>query len=688
MESKLKKFFLFCCLAWYLIPNLLLPQDLKNSADLDSGQLQKIIIDDVWKFKSGDNREWANPHYDDSKWTTTIPGYFRNEEWESIGWLRFRVLIDTSLTDKLIGMLAEIQGAAEVYIDGRLRASYGKILETESESKQYAHGIQKTLILKIGGSTELINGYYQHLIAVRISSYRIEFPVLSFESEPFFNLMLDDVDSISDFTHDAVRVTTTHQMLLLGIFLAFSILHFFLYLSYPEMKANLFFTIITLSIAAIVLGRFEMIYVNDPAAFIWYFRMMNLSIFILLYSVIRLLNHLLGKNNRKANYLYTVIFIVLSILLLFNPYTLYSLVSLAIIIGFLEILRIIVAALYQKENIRYEGSWIILFGFIPICLVAGYELAVNLELSNEMFDYTKFPVVLYSMLFLVLSMSIFLSRNFAKVNASLKLQLEHVKLLSEKTLQQEVAQAKLEAENKRKSEELESARQLQLSMLPKELPDIENLNIEVKMSTATEVGGDYYDFIITGKNSFVGVFGDATGHGLQSGSVVTATKSLFKSLGKNNSPSQILTEISAALKQMGFEKLFMALTAFTINDKKLTIASGGMPFLLYYDSKQNRIVEVGSPGIPLGMMSNIDYKEDELNLNAGDTLLFMSDGYPELFNPEEEMLGYDRCRSLFESVAGDSAENIIEQLINYAGEWAGGKPPDDDITLMIIKCIK
>jgi len=411
-----------------------------------------------------------------------------------------------------------------------------------------------------------------------------------------------------------------------------------------------------------------------------------LSIIILLLSIIELLNHLLERNNKKANIIYLSVAGILAVVIFLNPFKLYSLVSAAIIIGFIEILRIIIFALYKREKIRYEGSWIILFGFIPICLVAGYELAVNLDLSNEAFNYTKFPIVLYSMLFLVLSMSIFLSRNFAKVNASLKLQLDQVKLLSDKTLQQEVAHAKLEAENKRKSDELESARHLQLSMLPKELPNIENLEIVVKMSTATEVGGDYYDFLETGNNSFVGVFGDATGHGLQSGSVVTATKSLFKSLAKNNTPSQILTSISSALKLMGFNKLFMALTAMIYNDRKLTIASAGMPFLLYYNFKKKKVQEVGTPGIPLGMMSNIEYKDDDLELKNGDTLLFMSDGYPELFNPSEEMFGYERCAELFESIAENPAEDIMKKLIENGKEWAEGRPADDDITLMIIKC--
>jgi len=686
MDFNLNRAILYLCLAWFLLPDLVFPQQKNFAVDRSSGQPQNVVIDNVWKFKSGDNSDWAKIDFDDSNWKTTSPGYFRNKEWDGIGWLRFKIFADTSLTDVPVGMLVEIQGAAEVYIDGKLNSSYGRIFGADADTKLYAHGTQKPSIFNLTRNGKIANGYSEHLIAVRISSYSVEFPLISFESEPYFNLLIGDIDSLSDFTRNSIRITTTHQMLLLGIFLAFSILHFLLYLSYPEMKANLFFTLITLSVSAIVFGRFEMIFAQDPTSFVWYFRIMNLSTIILFLSIIKLLNHLLERNNKKANIIYLTAAALWSGIILLNPFKFYSLMSAAIVLGFIEILRIIVLAFYKKERIRYEGSWIILVGFIPICLVAGYEIAVNLELSNEAFNYTKFPIVLYSMLILVLSMSIFLSRNFAKVNANLKLQLEQVKILSEKTLQQEVSQAKLEAENKRKSDELESARQLQLSMLPKELPEIEHLDIVVKMSTATEVGGDYYDFLDTGNNSFVGVFGDATGHGLRSGSVVTATKSLFKSLGKDHTPSQILADISAALKLMGFDKLFMALTSIRYQDKKLIIASAGMPFLLYYNSAEKKVFEVGSPGIPLGMMSNIEYKEDKLELKEGDTLLFMSDGYPELFNPAEEMFGYDRCHELFESYAENSAMDIMNMLIENGREFAEGRPADDDITLMIIKC--
>jgi hypothetical protein len=88
----------------------------------------------------------------------------------------------------------------------------------------------------------------------------------------------------------------------------------------------------------------------------------------------------------------------------------------------------------------------------------------------------------------------------------------------------------IEAEDRRKSEELERGKQLQLSMLPEKPPERPDLDIAFSMRTASEVGGDYYDFHEDAAGTLTVALGDATGHGLQAGIVVTAAKSLFMAL--------------------------------------------------------------------------------------------------------------------------------------------------------------
>ena len=85
----------------------------------------------------------------------------------------------------------------------------------------------------------------------------------------------------------------------------------------------------------------------------------------------------------------------------------------------------------------------------------------------------------------------------------------------------------LEADNQRKTKELEEASKLQLSMLPKNVPDVPDLEIAVYMKTASEVGGDYYDFKYDNNGTLIIAIGDATGHGMKAGTMVATIKGLF-----------------------------------------------------------------------------------------------------------------------------------------------------------------
>jgi len=282
-------------------------------------------------------------------------------------------------------------------------------------------------------------------------------------------------------------------------------------------------------------------------------------------------------------------------------------------------------------------------------------------------------------------MSVFLARNFAKTNKDLEIQLEQVKSLSEKTLQQEIEKAKLETENERKTKELEEARKLQLSMLPKEIPQSSNFEVAVYMKTATEVGGDYYDFYVDDNNTLTIAVGDATGHGMQAGTMVAASKSLFKAKAANPDPSIILKESSNALKEMGFSLMFMSMTIAKLSKNKIILSSAGMPFTLLYRFEKNAVEELEVKGMPMGSMKDFPYQSEEVNIKPGDVILFMSDGFPELFNEDSDMLGYDKAVEIFNEAANKKSGDVIQQLINEAKSWAGNYPLKDDITFVVVK---
>ncbi len=243
----------------------------------------------------------------------------------------------------------------------------------------------------------------------------------------------------------------------------------------------------------------------------------------------------------------------------------------------------------------------------------------------------------------------------------------------------------IQAENDRKTKELGEARQLQLAMLPKELPDTPHFDVAVYMKTSTEVGGDYYDFNVNSNNALTAVIGDATGHGLKAGMMVTATKSLFTSLAVAMEPASFLRQANRSIKLMHLGTLKMALTILRIDNWHLTASGAGMPPMLIYRHATKELQEINFKGMPLGGLMKFPYKDEHCELVASDKVILMSDGFPERLNPHGEMLDYPQAYQIIREVADQSPQKMIDHLARKADEWADGRPQDDDVTFVVIQ---
>ncbi len=262
--------------------------------------------------------------------------------------------------------------------------------------------------------------------------------------------------------------------------------------------------------------------------------------------------------------------------------------------------------------------------------------------------------------------------------------LENIRLI-ERTVEDARRRQELEAENEQRARELEGARQLQLSMLPKIVPQLPHLEIAAYMKTAAEVGGDYYDFHQSDNGTLTAVVGDATGHGLKAGTVVTAMKSLFRTFAAEPEIIPVFNQSSRVLKEMNLRSLFMGLTMIKLNGRRLKISSAGMPPVLIYRAAIGSVEEVMIKAMPLGSISGYPYRERELMLDCGDVVVLMSDGLPERFNDEGEMFDYSRTRDALAEAATRSSREIIERLISAGESWANGRPQDDDVTFVVLK---
>lgn len=243
----------------------------------------------------------------------------------------------------------------------------------------------------------------------------------------------------------------------------------------------------------------------------------------------------------------------------------------------------------------------------------------------------------------------------------------------------------IQSESDRKTKELEDARALQLSMLPQEIPEISDLDIAVFMKTATEVGGDYYDFSWKSDGSINVAIGDATGHGMKAGTLVAAMKALFTSNSANMNMTDFFNSTNQALKEMHLERVMMGFGMLNIFKKNVIFANAGMPPLYHYHKDSGDLEEIKLTGMPLGAMAKTNYDALNLKVSSGDALLMLSDGMPEQLNASGEMFGYERIVSNFLQVADKPAQEIIDHLKDSGSDWIDDRDPDDDVTFVVVK---
>jgi serine phosphatase RsbU (regulator of sigma subunit) len=348
--------------------------------------------------------------------------------------------------------------------------------------------------------------------------------------------------------------------------------------------------------------------------------------------------------------------------------------------------------IFLKRNDNLGGEWVIRSGFLVMSAAGIYQMFLSFGWVPPIFGI--YVVYFYGVLGFIVSMSILLARDFAVTNKYLELQLENVQQLSDKTLKQELEKKELEtrdkileADNQRKTRELEDARKLQLSMLPQSLPDIANLKIAAYMSTATEVGGDYYDFIKSKDGTLNIAVGDATGHGMKAGTMVASIKSLFAALGGSMMIPDFFNKCTEIIKSMKLGNLFMSMTILRIKGNYLIASSAGMPPMKICRDQKNKIDDIILKGMPLGAFAKYDYIEYEEELNEGDTIILMSDGLPELFNSKKEMLGDNRINQVIIDYIDKSPQEIIDAMVEVGEKWRGETAQEDDITLIVIKFV-
>ncbi len=237
-------------------------------------------------------------------------------------------------------------------------------------------------------------------------------------------------------------------------------------------------------------------------------------------------------------------------------------------------------------------------------------------------------------------------------------------------------------------QELELARSIQQTSLPKEVPTLEGWQIAPFYQPAREVGGDFYDFFKLDEGRVGVVVGDATGKGVPAALVVSATSSMLRAVAQvlgSSSPGEVLSQVNETLSARIPQNMFVTCFYAILDPKSAALSYANAGHDLPYLRRSNgHVEELRARGMPLGLMPGMGYEENEIELGADEGVLFYSDGLVEAHDPQGEMFGFPRLRALVakhneEEPLGDL---LLEELYSFVGE---GWEQEDDITLLTLR---
>lgn len=236
-------------------------------------------------------------------------------------------------------------------------------------------------------------------------------------------------------------------------------------------------------------------------------------------------------------------------------------------------------------------------------------------------------------------------------------------------------------------DELQLARDLQASLIPRQMPPSEQWDIAAFNRIANTVGGDIYDFVPLPDGRIAVLFGDASGHGMAAGLVMAVAHAAFRTqLDVDATPPSIIGSLNRILTRTGGSRSFFSCCYLLLSPSGSFLATiAGHPPILKIDASGHVIERIGRGAYPLGVKAGLTWEIVTGSLAHGETLLLHSDGLTEARNASEREFG----DHYLEVIAGWHPETNAATLVDtIVGEWRlfmGDTVPEDDVSLTVLR---
>lgn len=257
-----------------------------------------------------------------------------------------------------------------------------------------------------------------------------------------------------------------------------------------------------------------------------------------------------------------------------------------------------------------------------------------------------------------------------------------------------VENARLHADSLEKvrlQKDVEIARRIQQHLLPAPPQDVEGLELALRYSAAEQASGDTHDFVPLREGRFAIMVGDVTGHGVGAALLTHAVQAAMRSyLELLDDAAAIVTRLNQRLVANVETGNFMSLLLVIVDPRNGTLqyVNAGHPGLVHCRSKGVTVLD--KTGMVLGVVGDQQYEASAaVPLQSGDLLLLYTDGVDEAMSPEREVFGAERLHAVLTAAraAGDSAEGALARVDAALSAHCGGRPFDDDLTMIAIKVL-
>jgi serine phosphatase RsbU (regulator of sigma subunit) len=237
--------------------------------------------------------------------------------------------------------------------------------------------------------------------------------------------------------------------------------------------------------------------------------------------------------------------------------------------------------------------------------------------------------------------------------------------------------------------ELEIATQIQTSILPREMPRLQGLEIAAKYLPMTSVAGDFYEFLPVDDHRIGILIADVAGHGVPAALIASMVKIAIAAQAPHASdPGKVLTGMNQTLcGKMQGQYISAAYLFIDLEARLFRYSGAGHPPLLLWRSAEQRVESLEENGLLLGIMSRAPYTSMEDRFERGDRFLLYTDGLMEAANEKDEFFGEARVRDVLNGAQATSPAACCEALVSDMERFTGrnrGRPPDDDLTVVVL----